>query len=329
MSSNTKASDFHSDSSAKKDYEIQQGSDKNKHEKTTLTFEKKKVSETDKDLKDMHKQDKEMLDVHKDKDMKDLHKDKDMKDVHKDKDIKDVSSKHETHSEGGAKGIINTIKEKVRDVLGPSDKEKDIEKNKDLEHKNLVGTDAAAGSKYQSNLGASDVQQQHYTGLGSSSDQQHTALGATGSTDKDKYSNFGASSGQHTATVGINTSSDKDKYSNLGSSSSSSGQYGAGVGVSTSSDKYSSGQHSSNLASDKYSSSATQPKPVTVDRTGLGAEHREVGYDKQANVITSKNFDKEKDIGHKVDIHATVKTGDAAGSTSGSQASTYKTTESK
>jgi len=264
--------------------------DKDKNEKTTLTFEKKteKVKDEDKDMKDLSA--KKDFSVKKDFSAK-----------------KDVSTKHESSGEG--KGILNTIKDKVMDVLGSgdNDKDKDLkEKNKELEkdkHKDWEKKDKFVSSEHDKNVGISS--DKYSSNLGATSGQQH-------------YSNLGATSGQQHS-------------SNLGSSNIGSDKY-----VSSGSDKYASG----GIGSDKYVSSGSDKfaahsgvvgasQAETINRTGLGAEHKEVGYDKYSGVIPSKSADKEKDSGHKLDIHASVKTGSAAGSTSGSQASTFKTTESK
>jgi len=64
---------------------------------------------------------------------------------------------------------------------------------------------------------------------------------------------------------------------------------------------------------------------ATIDHVGLGAEHREAGYDKNANVVADKN----KDV---TDIHAVggIKTGTTTvGSSAGTTQGSFKTIESK
>lgn len=253
--------------------------DKTKHEKTSITFERKKQCDDkscqekdhhhawnkDKDLnkdKEFHFESK---DVNKDKDWnKDLNKDKDLN-LRKDKDIHDKS-------EGESKGIINTIKEKVKDVLGSGDNDKSKDKEKDVQ--------------MDYNKKDKDV---------------HMSSSADYNKNKD-VKEFGSSA--------VGTSAGSAQYqSNLGASS------GAGTGYHTSN------LGATNLSSDKQFSGTAYSGAgqATVDHKNLGAEHRELGYEKQPNVIPSK--EKDKEAVHKVDVHGSLYTSGAG--------STFKTNEAK
>lgn len=272
--------------------------DKNKHEKTSITFERKKVEddkEKNKDLsKDLNK------DLNKDKEFhyesKDLNKDNKEwnKDLNKDKDWnkdKDMHDKNEGENKGG---IIHTIKEKVKDVLGSGDndksKDKDWNKDKDVH---------MSSADYNKNKDK-DV---------------HMSAGADFNKNKESEK-FGSS------TVGVGSSSSGQYSSNLGSSnlgasSDISRQQHADLGASHASDKqFVAGSSGAGYSSGSAYSGVAQP---TVDHKNLGAEHREVGYDKQSNVIPSK--EKDKDAAHKVEVHGSLYTSGAG--------STYKTNEAK
>lgn len=240
--------------------EADKNKNENKHEKTSITFERKKVN----DDKDVSKD----KDLKKEKDFHYENKDKDLnKDWNKDKDMQDKSTE--------GKGIIGTIKEKVKDVLGSgdNDKSKDKEWNKEKDvHIEKNKENEKFGS---STVGVSSGQ--HASNLGTSSSGQYS-------------SGLGASSGQHSSGLGA-------------------GQYSS-----------SSAQYSSNLGSAQAQPSHLNDNQfATIDKKNLGAEHREVGYDKQANVIPSK--EKEKDTTHKVDVHGSLYTSGAG--------STFKTNEAK
>jgi len=111
----------------------------------------------------------------------------------------------------------------------------------------------------------------------------------------------------------------------------SSGQYQANLASGSTNEKFvssgagiGSGQYQSNLpsggvASDKQFSAGAgySGSSQAVDNKNLGAEHRELGFDKQANTIPSK----EKDSVHKVDVHGSLYTSGAG--------STFKTNEAK
>jgi len=97
-----------------------------KHESTSVTFEKKKDKDHDKDMRDVHKD----------------------KDVNKDKDV---------HTTGENKGIINTIKEKVKDVLGSgdNDKAKDQDKHMTSSYDKDKNVGVSVSSTDKSHLGTS------------------------------------------------------------------------------------------------------------------------------------------------------------------------------
>jgi len=155
------------------------------------------------------------------------------------------------HDKSEGKGIINTIRDKVKDVLGAGDNDKS--KDKDV---HMSSTD------YNKNK-EKDV---------------HISSGA----DYNKSKDVGVGSGR----------------ADFGSSDISAGH---------ASDKQFSGAAGADYSGAKQ----------TVDTKNLGAEHREVGYDKQSNVIPSK----EKDSVHKVDVHGSLYTSGAG--------STFKTNEAK
>lgn len=251
------------------------GDDKNKekHEKTSITFERKKQCDDkscqDKDHQHSWNKDK---DLNKDKEFhyesKDLNKDnKDWnKDLNKDKDFNKDKDMHDKSDNKG--GIINTIKEKVKDVLGSgdNDKIKDKELHKKTDEK-FVGV--AGGSSGSSGA------QYHSSDLGSSN------LGSSGVSS--------GSAGMGSSNLGSSNLSHEKQFGTTGTSAGYSGA--------------------------TYSSAGQ----ATVDHKNLGAEHREVGYDKQSNVIPSK--EKDKDSVHKVDVHGSLYTSGAG--------STFKTNEAK
>jgi len=251
------------------------GDDKNKdkHEKTSITFERKKQCDDkscqDKDHQHSWNKDK---DLNKDKEFhyesKDLNKDnKDWnKDLNKDKDFNKDKDMHDKSDNKG--GIINTIKEKVKDVLGSgdNDKIKDKELHKKTDEK-FVGV--AGGSSGSSGA------QYHSSDLGSSN------LGSSGVSS--------GSAGMGSSNLGSSNLSHEKQFGTTGTSAGYSGATYSGAGQ------------------------------ATVDHKNLGAEHREVGYDKQSNVIPSK--EKDKDSVHKVDVHGSLYTSGAG--------STFKTNEAK
>lgn len=265
----------------KKDYQLNQKEDQNRVEKTTITFEKKHEKQVD---------------------------DKDMKNIKHDSSA--------TSGEGGASkgGIINTIKEKVKDVLGSGDNDKDIkdkswEKEKTLEKDKNLEKDKHISSEHDKNVGfsgdkyATSEKDKYSANLNLDKDKK---LEKDKNLEKDKYA-AGANFQSGSASMG------QDKQ-NFQSGSASGANYKAG-----------------SAAMGHHEVQSGKSDIHTIDRTGLGAEHREVGYDKTANVVPNKNKVEDKDTAHKLDVHATVKTGSSAGSTSGSgfQGATYKTTESK
>jgi hypothetical protein len=249
--------------------------DKNKHEKTSITFERKKCD--DKSCQDKGHEHSWNKDKDLSKDKKEFHYEN--KDLNKDKDWNKDKDMHDKEENKG--GIINTIKEKVKDVLGSGDNDKIKEKEKDKDV-HMSSTDYNKNRDVNEKFGSSTV---GVTGTSSSSSAYPSSnLGATSGSSSYHTSNLGASSGS----------------SNLGSSNLGSSNLGA-----------------SHLSSEKQFSSGTTGVgagysgvgQATVDHKNLGAEHREVGYDKQSNVIPSK--EKDKDAVHKVDVHGSLYTSGA------------------
>jgi len=284
-----------------KDYAMHDAGKENKHEKTTITFERKKQCD-DKSCQEKtheHGWNKDK-DLSKDKELhfesKDVNKDnKDWnKDLNKDKDMHDKSE-----SKGG---IINTIKEKVKDVLSSGDSDKSKDKEKDV---HISSSDYNKKDKDINMSGADYTKKDKDIHMSGGADYNKNK-------DVDRFATVGVASAQP-ATLGASSGSSAYHTSNLGASGSSN------LGASGSSNL-----GSSNLSSDKQFSSAGAGTgygagQVTVDHKNLGAEHREVGYDKQSAVIPSK--EKEKDTVHKVDVHGSLYTSGAG--------STFKTNEAK
>jgi hypothetical protein len=193
--------------------------------------------------------------------------------LNKDKDWNKDKDMHDKEENKG--GIINTIKEKVKDVLGSGDNDKIKEKEKEKDVHMSSSTDYNKNKDVNEKFGSSTV---GVTGASGSSAYPSSNLATSGSSSY-HTSNLGASSGS----------------SNLGSSN---------LGA-------------SHLSSEKQFSSGTTGVgagysgvgQATVDHKNLGAEHREVGYDKQSNVIPSK--EKDKDAVHKVDVHGSLYTSGA------------------
>jgi len=280
--------------------------DKNKHEKTSITFERKKVV----DDKESHQNKDLNKDLSKEKDKKELHfesKDKDLskdKDWNKDKDLnlnkdKDWNKDKDMHdkNEGESKGIIHTIKEKVKDVLGSGDNDKSKDKEKDVH----MGSADYTKKDKDVHMGSADYAKKDKDVHMSSGGADYNK---TGSVDYNKKE-FG------TAGVGIASGSSGQQYSSLGSSDISSSHQTSNLAASSGSDKQ------FQAAGAGYSGAGYSG--ATVDHKNLGAEHREAGYDKQSNVIPSK--EKDKDSAHKVEVHGSLYTSGAG--------STYKTNEAK
>jgi hypothetical protein len=286
------------------DYNMQDvDKSQDKHTKTQITFEHKKVDDKsvekdkdnwgkDKDLnKDLGKDKKEFhyesKDLNKDKDW---NKDKDFnKDLHKDKDMHDKS-------EGSkAGGIINTIKEKVKDVLQGSGETK--EKDKDV---HMSSVDKNKEEKF----GSSTV------GVASS--------GTSGSSAQYHSSNLGSSNLGSSNLGSSNLSSDKQFVGSAAGTGYSGAPVYSGAAAAPA---YSSAAPIHSGAAPVYSSGATaHHAQATIDHKNLGAEHRELGYEKQQPaVIPSK--EKDKDTAHRVDIQGSLYTSGAG--------STYKTNEAK
>jgi hypothetical protein len=166
-------------------------------------------------------------------------------------------------------------------------------------------------------------------------------LGSSGISSSDQHSSglkksSDISSGQYSSNLGSSGIS-SGQHSTLGSSGISSGQHSSGLGashISSDKDKH----YSSGLASDKqfagstghssgvgyssgtgYSTTSTTTAAPTIDRVNLGAEHKEVSYDKQPAIIPDKAVDKDKS--HKVEVHGSLYTSGAG--------STFKTNEAK
>jgi len=278
------------------------GDDKNKdkHEKTSITFERKKQCDDkscqDKDHQHSWNKDK---DLNKDKEFhyesKDLNKDnKDWnKDLNKDKDFNKDKDMHDKSDNKG--GIINTIKEKVKDVLGSGDndkiKDKELHKKTDEKFVGVAGgSSGSSGAQYHSSdLGSSNLGSSN---LGSSGVSSGSAGMSSGSTGMSSGSAGMGSSNLGSSNLGSSNLSHEKQFGTTGTSGTSAGYSGA-----------------------TYSGAGQ----ATVDHKNLGAEHREVGYDKHSNVIPSK--EKDKDSVHKVDVHGSLYTSGAG--------STFKTNEAK
>lgn len=247
--------------------------DKNKVEKTSITFEKKKERSDDKDV-DM-----------------------------KDKNTSGSSQKNEGKGfMETVKENIGTVKEKVKEALSSGDNDKDVQHKEKDQH---IG--AGVGYNKDKDVGMSGVssssnQYQHQSDLGASVGSQKYS-----STEHDKLHSGGAAFATQDKPI-------------------AGGLHEKPVTGVLHEEKPITGviyeKPAAGLAHEKPMPGAVRDN-ATIDHVGLGAEHREAGYDKNANVVADKN----KDL---TDIHAVggIKTstvGSSAGTTQGS----FKTIESK
>lgn len=271
--------------------------DKNKTEKTSITFEKKKEKVNDKDV--------------------------DMKD-------KNLSSQQKNAEGKGfmdtVKENLDTVKEKVKGALSSGDNDKDVQRTDKDKH---VG----AGYGYNQNKdvgmsGVSSSQHQHQSDLGASagshkysSNQEHDKLhsGAAFSSEKQKGVLPATGVVQEERVIQEDKPITGVIYEKQGLVHEKPGMIHEKAAIGA-------------IHHEKPAAGLAHEKPMpgvirddaTIDRVGLGAEHREVGYDKHANVVADKN----KDV---TDIHAGgIRTGTAVGSSAGTtQGGAFKTIESK
>jgi len=179
---------------------------------------------------------------------------------------------------------IDTVKEKVKEALSSGDNDKDVQHKEKDKH---VGMSGSSGQyQQQSDLGAS-------AGSHKYSNQEHDKL------------HSGAAFATHEKPVTGVIHEEKPVTGVI---------YEKPVAV----------------VHEKPATGVIHEKPMTgvvrenptIDHVGLGAEHREAAYDKNANVVADKN----KDV---IDINAGIKTGTAVGSSAGTTQGSFKTIESK
>jgi len=215
----------------------------------------------------------------------------------------DMKDKDVHQQKGNEKGFmdtvkenIGTVKEKVKEALSSGDNDKDVQHKEKDKH---VGMSGSSG-QYQQQSGISSGQHQHQSDLGASagshkySNQEHDKL------------HSGAAFATHEKPVTGVLHEEKPVTGVI---------YEKPV---------------AGVVHEKPATGVIHEKPMTgvvrenptIDHVGLGAEHREAAYDKNANVVADKN----KDV---TDIHAGIKTGTAVGSSAGTTQGSFKTIESK